>query len=249
MAAHAHEVAAHGWSTPAEALDRFAAGEIDLWPPTATTLAQLDGVRELDDVRRWLSPVEPSAAPVVEAVAPGLTRVRVSGGGGIPGVRVDAWILGRERVLVVDPGGTTDRELDAILGTVSRHGASIGAVAVTSDAPDHVGGAVALALVAGAPLLAPPAAARRIGEPAMVVGDGESIAGIDVRVVARHVAGACVYEAAELGVVLTGDLGTVGPSRGVPASWTGSAADAVGAALAGRRLGAHEPAVGQAGGL
>jgi 8-oxo-dGTP pyrophosphatase MutT (NUDIX family) len=211
VAAHAHEVAAHEWTTPADALARFAAREIDLWPPTAVTLAQLEDVGGMDDVRRRLAPHRPSVPSAVDDVAPGLVRLRLSYAGGRPGEVGETWIVGHGRVLVVDPGGTTDRELDAVLGTVSRHGAVIGAVAVTSAEPRCIGGAVAVALVAGVPLVAPPGALARIGEEATAIEDGARVPGIDVEVVARHVPGrggaASVYDAPALGRSISGEPG------------------------------------------
>ena len=43
-----HEVAGHSWLTPAAALRAMAAGEIQLWPPTSTTLQRLE--RAPDDL-------------------------------------------------------------------------------------------------------------------------------------------------------------------------------------------------------
>ena len=62
-----HEVADHRWITPADALAEMAAGAIDLWPPTSTTLQQLVAARDLDDVRRHLAPVRAAEARQVDA--------------------------------------------------------------------------------------------------------------------------------------------------------------------------------------
>jgi 8-oxo-dGTP pyrophosphatase MutT (NUDIX family) len=210
VSAHAHEVAAHTWLSPAEALARYEVREIDLWPPTSTTLVQLQELGSVRGIRHGLAPHRPAGPPLVEEVSPGLVQVRSSYAGGRPGERSVAWIVGRERVVVVNPGGTTDQELDAILGTANRHGAVVGAVAVTSGLPEHVGGAVAVALVAGALLVAPPAAAGRIGEEARAIADGERVPGVDMEVIARVPSGGdgstCVYEVPELDLRLEGDL-------------------------------------------
>ena len=210
VSAHPHEVAAHTWLAPAEALARYEAREIDLWPPTSTTLAQLEAVRSIREARHRLAPRRPAEPPRIEDVAPGLVRIRGSYAGGRPGERSDAWIVGRDRVVVVNPGGTTDRELDAVLGTVNRHGATVGAVAVTSGRPEHVGGAMAVALVAGAPLVAPAGVVGRIGEEARTIADGERVPSVDVEVIARVPSGAdgstCVYEVPELDLRIEGKL-------------------------------------------
>lgn len=199
VAHHGDEVVAHAWLTPSAALERYAAGEIDLWPPTSTTLAQLEGIGSLDEVRRTLAPVRAAPAPEVAEVVPGLLRVRLGSGGGIPGRVTDAWVVGHERVVVVDPGDPTEAGLDAILGTVNRHGTTIAAVAVTSAAPDRVAGAVGLALVAGVPLHAPPGAVARIGEPAQALEAGGRITDGDLELVAGAVG---ILAAPRLGVVL-----------------------------------------------
>ncbi|MGI5485204.1 NUDIX hydrolase [Microtetraspora malaysiensis] len=55
------------WMPPAAALDRAAAGEIMLMPPTFTTLTELSGFEAVDDVlcaERVITTVQPSAAEV-----------------------------------------------------------------------------------------------------------------------------------------------------------------------------------------
>ena len=211
---HPDEVVAHEWLSPAAALDRYAARVIDLWPPTSTTLVQLAGVASIDEVRRELAPVRAAEPAVATEVAPGLVRVRLGSGGGIPGRAANAWIVGRDRVVVVDPGDPTEEGMDAILGTVSRHGATIAAVAVTSAAPDRVAGAVGLALVAGVPLYASSAAAPRMGDEASVIGDGRRILDGDLELVVEEARGACdggiVLRVPSLVVALPfgGDAGT-----------------------------------------
>ena len=90
------EVADHRWMTPRDALAEMAAGAIDLWPPTSTTLQQLAPARDLEDVRRHLAPVEAAPPdPVVERLAPAIVRLTFWGAGAIPGQSVDAYLVGR----------------------------------------------------------------------------------------------------------------------------------------------------------
>jgi hypothetical protein len=133
---------------------------------------------------------------------------------------VDAWLVGRRRVVVVDPGDPTDAGLEAVLtaATAAEAGAGtagdagpgdrprIVGVVATSASPDRVGAAVGLALVADVPLVASAAAAPAIGEPCGIVGDGEWIRWGDVPLRARTVDGdpdgAMVLEVTALGVEL-----------------------------------------------
>lgn len=53
------EVAGHAWMTPGMALTAMAAGEIDLWPPTSSTLRLLERVPDVAAIRRDLALPEP----------------------------------------------------------------------------------------------------------------------------------------------------------------------------------------------
>jgi 8-oxo-dGTP pyrophosphatase MutT (NUDIX family) len=139
------EVAAHEWLTPANALEARAHGRIDLWPPTSTTLAQLARARGTDDIRRWLGPLPRAGGPVTMAVADGIVRVRASGAGGIPGAIVNAYLVGRRRVVVVDPGDPSEEAIEAILAAAAALGAEVRAVLLTAPVPDRAGGALILA--------------------------------------------------------------------------------------------------------
>lgn len=247
VVADATEVVAHDWLPPGEALARYASRTIDLWPPTSTTLRQLEGVDGAASVRRWLSPTEPDPGPRLQRLDSPLARIRLGAGGGIPGVTVNAWLVGRRRVVVVDPGDPTDEALEALLAATVGSGLELAGVVLTSGAPDHVGGAVGLALVAGVPLLASGPAAAVVGEPCEPVTDGALVDLGDVTLRVRAVGGArdgaLVFEAPGLEVVLTGDSGTPGPSRAIPDR---ASADerahqaALLAAIPGRRLPAHD---------
>jgi 8-oxo-dGTP pyrophosphatase MutT (NUDIX family) len=213
------EVVAHEWARPSTALADAAAGRIRLWPPTSTTLRWLEPARSLDDVQRDLAPVQAAPAPRAEPLADDLVRVRLGTAGGIPGCTVDAWLIGRERVLVVDPGDPNDAAADALLGTVAARGGTVAGVVVTAAVADHVGGAVALAERTRAPLLGSPAAVRLMGDPARGVEEGVvmDLGGIAFRVaeVPDSPDGALVLEVPSAGVVLTGDLESPGPARGI----------------------------------
>jgi 8-oxo-dGTP pyrophosphatase MutT (NUDIX family) len=54
-----YEVAGHAWMTPRSALAELAAGEIELWPPTFTTLRLLEHVPDVAAIRSNLVLAEP----------------------------------------------------------------------------------------------------------------------------------------------------------------------------------------------
>lgn len=215
-----HEVAAHHWMTPRAALGAMAAGTIDLWPPTSTTLQQLAPARGLDDVRRHLRPIGPASPPEPAELGPDLARVRLHGAGGIPGATVNAWIVGRHRVVVVDPGDPNDAAADAILGHVAARGARIAAILLTTPAPDHAAGSTSIALRCGAQVLAAAGADRVLSGGAGHLADGEllDLADTPIRVHAtpgtdpHHLA----FELPAAEAVLVGDLEGGGASRTIP---------------------------------
>lgn len=49
------EVAGHAWMTPADALAAMAAGEIELWPPTSSTLQLLEHLPDVATIRATLA--------------------------------------------------------------------------------------------------------------------------------------------------------------------------------------------------
>ena len=154
------EVVDHVWLTPTAALEAMADGDIDLWIPTSSTLAQLEGARDLDDVRARFrhGAVEP---PRVAVVAPAVREVVTWGGGGIPGRRTTGRLVGRERFVLVDHADPSDAAADAVIAAVGGPG-RLAAIALTSPAPDHSAGAEGLALRLGIPILAGRGARRRL---------------------------------------------------------------------------------------
>lgn len=235
----AREVAAHEWLTPAAALAAAAEGRILLWPPTSCTLRALAPAGGIEDVRRHLAPLAAAPSPLVDEHGPRLVRVRAGAAGGIPGNASDTWLVGRERVVVVDPGDPNEEAAATIFEVVMERGGRVAAVVVTSGLPHLAGGAVGIALRAGVPLLASAEAARWIGEPAEAVGDGARIEAGDVALDVREVPGgrdgALVLWAADLDVVFTGGLSPGGPSRAIPEAPDAGAAKRAAAFLEGIR--------------
>ena len=216
----AGEVVAHDWMTPRAALAAMADRRIELWPPTSTTLLQLEAAAGVDDVRRYLAPVAATAPPEVEVVGPDLVCVRLHAAGGIPGNGVNAYVVGRRRLVVVDPGEPNDAAVDAILAVARERGGTIAAVLLTSPAPDHAAGSTSIALRLDVPVMASAGAANVLSDPILSLADGDRIdlADTPIRVHATpgphddHLA----YDLPDLGAILVGDLGGARASREIP---------------------------------
>ena len=227
------EVADHAWMTPRAALEAMADGRIELWTPTSTTLQQLAAARGLDDVRHHLA-ADPSAggpaAPVMDRPAPSIARIRFAGAGGIAGQAVDTFLVGRRRLVVVDPGDPSDAAAEEIAAIVARLGARLAGVLLTAPVPDHAGGAEGLSLRLGIPVLAARGARRVLVSDIEPVVDGQLIDLADVPIHAHASPGThpdhVAYEVPEAGVVLVGDLDGPGPARAIPEAVDEAALDA-----------------------
>jgi glyoxylase-like metal-dependent hydrolase (beta-lactamase superfamily II)/8-oxo-dGTP pyrophosphatase MutT (NUDIX family) len=246
------EVAAHEWLMPRAALAARAAGRIELWPPTSTTLQQLAAARALADVAAYLAPRTPVRPVVVETLGPALARVRLTGAGAIAGQAVNAYVAGRRRMVVVDPGDPSDEAAEAVLALAAARGGEIVGVLLTSPAPDHAAGATAITNRVDVPVLAGPGAADVLWGPVRTVGEGETIDLADVPIVAHLTPGSdpchVAYELPEARAVLVGDLFGPGPSRSIPEPPDAAALERSMAQIAGlgplERLPAHDDGAG-----
>jgi glyoxylase-like metal-dependent hydrolase (beta-lactamase superfamily II) len=97
----------------------------------------------MDEISDCLAP-GPLGEIEVERVADGIVRIEMPAGGGIAGQPVNAYLIGRRQVVLVDPGDPTGEALDVAVAEAERGGGSIVAVALTHADPDHAAGAEAL---------------------------------------------------------------------------------------------------------
>ena len=133
------EVAGHTWLTPAAGLGAMADGRLAMWIPTSTTLQQLEFVRSIDEIRARLSPGRLGEIGV-EELSPEVTRIVMPAGGGVAGQPVSAYLVGRRRFVLVDPGDPTGPALDRALEIAASRDGPIEAVALTHVDPDHAAG-------------------------------------------------------------------------------------------------------------
>lgn len=217
------EVAGHAWHTPRAALDAMAAGGFGMWIPTSGTLQQLEHVRSIDDVRARLAPGE-SGAIEVDAVAADIVRISMPAGGGVDGQPVFAYLIGRRRFVLVDPGDPSGPALDRALELAAERGGTIAAIALTHAEPDHVAGAEGLAEQLGVPVFGGPGVGRDLPFDPIEVGEGSviEVGDVAIRVVETpglrpdHVS-LVVGEGPGRGVaVIAGDIDGVRGARSVP---------------------------------
>lgn len=182
------EVAGHRWSTPAAALRAMADGEIGMWVPTSATLQQLEHAGSIDELRRRITP-GPLGAVEVATVGAGVVRIVMPAGGGVAGQPVCAYLVGRRRHVLVDPGDPTGPALERAIALADERGGSIDAIALTHGDPDHAGGAEATAEMVAAPVVGGPGAGRRVPYAVRELADLDWLDAGDVPIQAVHTPG------------------------------------------------------------
>ena len=239
------EVVGLEWIRPGDALDAMADGRIGLWLPTSSTLQQLESVTDVGDLAA-LAP-GPLGQIAVDEPAPDIMRIVMPAGGGVAGQPVCAYLVGRSRFVLVDPGDPTGPALERCLEEAAGRAGKISAVALTHVDPDHHGGAQGLAERLEIPVFAGPGASRRLPYEPRELADGETIGDGDVAIRALATPGPrsdhLAYVVGDRAAVLTGDLDGRRGARMLPgpadaAAWAASRAriDAAGSMI---RLGGH----------
>lgn len=179
------EVSAQAWHRPLDALGSMARGELAMWLPTSTTLTQLLHVTSVDDIRSRLTPGALGQIEV-EDLGGGIVRIGMPAGGGVAGQPSNAYLVGRQRFVLVDPGDPTGPGLERAMQEAARLGGMIEAIALTSAEPDHAAGAESLREQLGIDVLVGPTGGRYLPYVVDELEDGALIEAGDVplRVVA-----------------------------------------------------------------
>ena len=213
------EVVAYAWLRPTDALGAMSDGRFSMWLPTSTTLQQLEHARSIEEIRERLAPG--SLGPIaVEELSPEVTRIVMPAGGGVAGQPVSAYLVGRHRFVLIDPGDPTGPALERALEIASARGGAIEAVALTHVDADHAAGAEAVAERLGIPVLTGPGGGGPLPYPVRELADREVLDAADVplRVVLApgprpdHVA----FLVGDGAFVVTGDLDGVRGARSIP---------------------------------
>ncbi len=124
--------------------------------------------------RARLAAGEPGAIEV-ESVAADIVRVSMPAGGGVDGQPIFAYLVGRSRVVLVDPGDPTGPALERALAVIAERGGTLAGIALTQADPDHVAGAEGLAQQFDVPVFGGPGAGRDLPFEPTAVGEGSVI--------------------------------------------------------------------------
>jgi glyoxylase-like metal-dependent hydrolase (beta-lactamase superfamily II)/8-oxo-dGTP pyrophosphatase MutT (NUDIX family) len=244
------EVAAHGWHRPIDALESMASGDLAMWLPTSTTLRQLLHVTSVEEVWEWMAPGRLGQV-VVEPISDEIVRIEMPAGGGVAGQPVNAYLVGRQRFVLIDPGDPTGAALDRAVAEAAVRGGSIVAIALTHADPDHAAGAESLREQLGIAVLAGPGGGLYLPYPVRELGNG---AVTDVGDVAMRAVGTpglapehLAFLVGDGRFVISGDLDGRRGARSVfePAdgeAWKRSVARLRSAAPEATWLGGHPPA-------
>jgi recombination protein RecT len=242
------EIAGHRWLTPRAALESMAAGSLELWLPTSTTLQQLEHVRSLADIRAHIQPGR-SLAPRIDRLTDEIVRVEVGSAGSVPGQTSNTWLVGRDAIVVVDPGDPGEEAMAAILQAAGE--GRIRAIALTHPDPDHAAGAESLAERLDVPVFVGPRGGRHLPFAVRELPDHAAVPAGDVPLRVHQAAGPrpehLVLELEERRVMVTGDLVGDRASRAVlgppdKVAWQASLGR-MAALRPGRLLPGHGPAI------
>jgi glyoxylase-like metal-dependent hydrolase (beta-lactamase superfamily II)/8-oxo-dGTP pyrophosphatase MutT (NUDIX family) len=173
------EVVAHGWHRPIDALESMASGELEMWLPTSTTLTQLLHVTSIEDVRERLAPGRLGRV-VVDPIAEDIVRIEMPAGGGVAGQPVNAYLVGRRRIVLIDPGDPTGEGLDRAVAEAAERGGSVAAIVLTHVDPDHTAGAESLREQLGIEVLLGAGGGRHLPYPVREVAHDEVVDAGDV---------------------------------------------------------------------
>ncbi len=168
------EVAGHAWLTPATALAEMAAGRIQLWPPTSSTLQRLERAPDIAAIRAGLELVD--GLPFSrEQIRPGLLRLTGGTAFGPAGRPANTILVGRERLVVVDPGDPDEDFIDLIEAEAAALGGRITAIVLTHVDPGHAAGSIELQERTGAAIYAGPGGRASLSWTVSEIGDGRTI--------------------------------------------------------------------------
>lgn len=178
-----HEVAGHAWLTPSAALTQMATAQIQLWPPTSCTLQRLERAADIVTIRDGLELVD--GLPFTrEEIGDGLIRLTGGKAFGPAGRPANTILVGRERIVVVDPGDPDEDFIDLIEAEAAAQGGRIVAIGLTHVDPGHASGSVVLQERTGSPIFAGPDGGASLSWAVTEIVDGVMIDLGDVALVA-----------------------------------------------------------------
>ncbi|MBI2434114.1 MAG: MBL fold metallo-hydrolase [Candidatus Hydrogenedentes bacterium] len=160
------EIVALDWLTPAEARQRWHAGQLRLSTPVAFVLRRL-AVFPLPEALPWLrqTPPEGGIHPHLFEPRRGVHILPLRAATLPPATHTNCIILGEEDLYVIDPGASEAEEQDRLVTEIDHLcalGGAVSAILLTHSHPDHVAAAPLLRARYGAPIWAHRATAHQL---------------------------------------------------------------------------------------
>jgi glyoxylase-like metal-dependent hydrolase (beta-lactamase superfamily II) len=154
------------WVEPAAAHARWVAGEVLAAPPILHLLQVLAEEGPEAGLPRLLEPIEANLGPYRRIeFRPGVVMLPLQTATLPPATHTNAFLLGREEVVLVDPGTSDAAEIErlaAALGAAAAQGRRATAIWLTHHHRDHVGAVAELSRRLGLPVAAHRATAERL---------------------------------------------------------------------------------------
>ncbi len=206
------------WISPAAALERWRAGEVIVAPPILHILRVLTDDGPEAGLPRLLEASEANLGPMRRIeFRPGVVHLPLRTPTLPPATHTNAFLLGRDEVVLVDPASPLPEEIDRLRRAVAAaqdQGRRVRAIWLTHHHPDHVGAVNAMRETLGVPVQAHPATAEHLGRRGIRVdgtlSDGESVdlGGFPVRVhhTPGHARGHLCFFDETHGSLIAGDL-------------------------------------------
>jgi len=164
---HAGECESGSWISPAEAWEAWRRGDVLAAPPILHILEVLSQDGPFKGLDRLRDPAETNLGPVRRIeMRPGVLLFPLLTYTLPPAATTNAYLLGTSECVLVDPGASSDQELDqleqALAAARERLGRRVSAIWLTHHHPDHVGGVGRLRVSLGVPVLAHALTAERL---------------------------------------------------------------------------------------
>jgi endoribonuclease LACTB2 len=174
---HPGECESGSWVRPAEAWEAWRRGDVLAAPPILHILEVLSQEGPLKGLDRLRDPAEANLGPLRKVeFRPGVMMFPLLTHTLPPAATTNAYLLGTRECVLVDPGASSERELDrleqALAAAREKLGRKITAIWLTHHHPDHVVGVERLRASLGVAVLAHPLTAERLAGRGIQV-DGE----------------------------------------------------------------------------
>ena len=155
------------WIRPVRALERWRSGDVMTAPPILHILEVLDAEGPQRGLGRLREPLEANLGPHRRIeFRPGVLLFPLKTPTLPPATYTNSYVLGTERVVLVDPGSPFDTEIDrlqqAVAQLAAKAGRKVEAIWLTHHHPDHIGGVESLRRTLEVPVLAHASTAERL---------------------------------------------------------------------------------------